>query len=262
VSSAGRNPSAPSGLPRHVVEPARDDIRGREGDHRAEFAPTDELDRLAAKARRQHAIEARRRAATLQVAEHDRPRFLARFRRECFGDLSADPPRRPGKPWRAASITTASRPAGTRLPPRRRCRTSRPADRGRTAAPTPRLQNWCAIARVPSPPMTTSASSPPCETSRRRDRNNRGCPPRSPPDARTDCRVGGAEDGAAEPEDAGDVSQRERARSIRLDEAVETVFEADDLDAAVGRGLDHGADDCVEAGRIAAAGEDADAVDR
>jgi len=44
-----------------------------------------------------------------------------------------------------------------------------------------------------------------------------------------------AEDGAAEPEDAGDVSRREHARSIRLDEPVETVFEADDLDAAVGR---------------------------
>ena len=61
--------------------------------------------------------------------------------------------------------------------------------------------------------------------------------------------VGGAEDGAAEPEDAGDVSRREHARSIRLDEPVETVFEADDLDAAVGRGLDHGADDRVGASR-------------
>ena len=51
------------------------------------------------------------------------------------------------------------------------------------------------------------------------------------------------------------------ARTARLDQAVEAVFEADALDAAVGGGLDDGADDGVEAGRVAAAGENADAFD-
>ena len=52
------------------------------------------------------------------------------------------------------------------------------------------------------------------------------------------------------------------ARSARLDQAVEAVFEADALDAGVAGGLDDGADDGVQAGRVAAAGEDADAFDR
>ena len=44
-------------------------------------------------------------------------------------------------------------------------------------------------------------------------------------------------------------------------QAVEAVLEADALDAAVAGGLDDGADDGVEAGGVAAAGEDADALD-
>ena len=72
--------------------------------------------------------------------------------------------------------------------------------------------------------------------------------------------IDGAEDGAAEPQDARHVARRQHARAIRLEEAVEAVFEADALDAAVGRGLDDGADDGVQAGRVAAAGEDADAL--
>ena len=64
------------GLPDDVLEPPRDDVRRSERDHRAELALLDQLDRLAAEARRQHAIEAGRRAAALQVAEHHRPRFL------------------------------------------------------------------------------------------------------------------------------------------------------------------------------------------
>ena len=48
------------------------------------------------------------------------------------------------------------------------------------------------------------------------------------------------------------------ARLLRVDQAVEAVFETDDLDAGVVRGLDDGADDGVEAGGVAAAGEDAD----
>ena len=73
--------------------------------------------------------------------------------------------------------------------------------------------------------------------------------------------VGGAEDGAAQPQDAGDVLRRQRPRPRRVEQAVEAVFEADDLDAGVERGLDDGADDGVEAGGIAAAGEHANTFD-
>ena len=55
-----------------------------------------------------------------------------------------------------------------------------------------------------------------------------------------------------------DVPRRERPRAVGLDEPVEAVLEADALDAGVVRRLDDGADDGVEAGRVAAAGEDAD----
>ena len=48
-------------------------------------------------------------------------------------------------------------------------------------------------------------------------------------------------------------------RAIRLDEAVEAVLEADAFDAGVVPRLDDGANDGVEAGRVAAAGEDAEA---
>ena len=67
-----------------------------------------------------------------------------------------------------------------------------------------------------------------------------------------------AEDRAAEAEDAGHVTRRQRPRLLGIDEAVEAVFEADDLDAGVVRGLDDGADDRVQAGSVAAAGEDSD----
>ena len=43
--------------------------------------------------------------------------------------------------------------------------------------------------------------------------------------------VGRAENRAAETQDAGDVARREHARAARLDEAVEAVLEADDVDA-------------------------------
>ncbi len=71
-----------------------------------------------------------------------------------------------------------------------------------------------------------------------------------------------AENRAAEPQDAGDVARREQARAIRLDEAVEAVFEADALDAAVRGGLHHGADDRVQTRRVTAAGEDAEPRNR
>ena len=55
------------------------------------------------------------------------------------------------------------------------------------------------------------------------------------------------------------VSGRERSGSMQ---AVEAVLEADDLAAGVGRRLDDGADDRVQARGVAAAGQDADACER
>ena len=68
--------------------------------------------------------------------------------------------------------------------------------------------------------------------------------------------VRGAENRPTEPENAGDVARGEDARSPGLDQAIETVFETNDFNSAVGRGLDDGADDGVESRRVAAAGED------
>ena len=51
------------------------------------------------------------------------------------------------------------------------------------------------------------------------------------------------------------------ARAAGLDEAVETVFDAQHFDAAVARGLDDRADDGVQPRCVSAAGEDADAPD-
>ena len=46
-----------------------------------------------------------------------------------------------------------------------------------------------------------------------------------------------------------------------IDQAVEAVLEAEDLDAGVVGRLDDGADDGVEAGGVAAAGEHADLLE-
>jgi len=69
--------------------------------------------------------------------------------------------------------------------------------------------------------------------------------------------IDGAENRAAEPQNAGDVAWRQLARLLGIDEAVETLFEANDFDARVVGGLHHCADDRVQAGRIAAPGQDA-----
>ena len=53
----------------------RDDVGRSERHHRAELALHHQLDRPAAESRREQAIEARRRAAALQVAEHDATAF-------------------------------------------------------------------------------------------------------------------------------------------------------------------------------------------
>ena len=56
-------------------------------------------------------------------------------------------------------------------------------------------------------------------------------------------------------------ARREHARASLLDEPVEAVLETDDLDAVVDAGLHDGADHGVQAGCVAAAGQDADACD-
>ena len=55
--------------------------------------------------------------------------------------------------------------------------------------------------------------------------------------------------------------RRQRARPIHLEEAVETVLDPHGLDATGGGRFHDGADDRVEPGRVAAAGEDADFLD-
>ena len=135
--------------------------------------------------------------------------------------------------------------------------------RARRRAGCRALQNWWAMASVPSPPMTTSASSPILwNISTTRSEYTRG-----PSEVATDAanglpRVDRAEDRAAEAQDAGDVARRQLARAVGLEQAVEAVLEAEARDAGVAGGLDDRADDRVEAGSVAAAGEDADAFDR
>ena len=76
--------------PHHVFKPAGHDVWRGKGDHRAKFSLLRELDRFAAESRGQHAIEAGRRPAALQVPEHDRTRFLSGFRRQRAADGRAD----------------------------------------------------------------------------------------------------------------------------------------------------------------------------
>ena len=71
-----------------------------------------------------------------------------------------------------------------------------------------------------------------------------------------------AEDGAPAPEDAGDVPGGQHAHPVEFEQPVEAVFDPDDFEAGVAAGLDDGADDRVQAGGIAPAGEDADFLDR
>ena len=88
----------------------------------AELALLDEFHRLGAEARRQHAIEAGRRAAPLQVTEHHRPRFLARLPGERLTDLRADAAQALRRGRRALPRgARASRPSETRPRRRRRC---------------------------------------------------------------------------------------------------------------------------------------------
>ena len=69
--------------------------------------------------------------------------------------------------------------------------------------------------------------------------------------------VRGAEDCAPQSEDPGDVMRCQAPRTRGVEQAIEAVFEADHLHAGVAPRLDHRAYDRVEAGGVAAAGEDA-----
>ena len=83
---------------------------------------------------------------------------------------------------------------------------------------------------------------------------------RDPPHERI-TRVDRAQDGAAPAQDAGDVLGVQNAASIELEQAVEAVFDADDVEVGVAAGLDDGADDRVQARGVAAACENADFPD-
>src|SRR5207247_424346 len=70
----------------------------------------------------------------------------------------------------------------------------------------------------------------------------------------------GAQDGAAQGEDAGDIVRMEDAGLV-LDEAAEALLDADDLDVEIAEGgLGDAADGGIEAGAVPAAGENADAT--
>ena len=71
----------------------------------------------------------------------------------------------------------------------------------------------------------------------------------------------GAEDGAAQRQDAGDIVQVQHARMV-FDQAAKALLDADDLDVEIAHGrLGDAANGRVEPGTIAAAGQDADALD-
>src|SRR5690606_24371138 len=63
-------------LPDDLGERHRPDVRRVERDHAVVLSPAQELDGHRAEPRGEHAVEARGRAAALQVAEHHRTRFL------------------------------------------------------------------------------------------------------------------------------------------------------------------------------------------
>ena len=70
-----------------------------------------------------------------------------------------------------------------------------------------------------------------------------------------------AEDGSTQPHDAAHIVRRHDAGAAGLDEAVEAVFETHTLDPAVARRLHDRANDRIETGRVAAAGQDTDSFD-
>jgi hypothetical protein len=74
--------------------------------------------------------------------------------------------------------------------------------------------------------------------------------------------VDSAEDGTAQAQNTGAVARREDARLLRIDQAVEAVFQTNDLNVGIVRGLDDCADHRIQARRIATACQDPDFLDR
>ena len=70
--------------------------------------------------------------------------------------------------------------------------------------------------------------------------------------------IGGAEDGPAQPQDAGDVAGSQRPGPAGIQQAVEAVLEADDLHSGVPPRLDDRPDHRVEARGVPAAGQHPD----
>ena len=111
------------GLADDIGQRNRHDVRRIVRDHPAEHAARDQLDRLAAEPRGQHAIERRRRAAALQMAEHDTSAFPCRS--------SPPAPARPRAPTPPSRSTCPARRRSSSvdisahrlraLRPRRRC---------------------------------------------------------------------------------------------------------------------------------------------
>ena len=73
--------------------------------------------------------------------------------------------------------------------------------------------------------------------------------------------AGGIENGAAAVDDMGD-SAGVHPQDVAVDEAVVSPADADALNAPVQAAADYGADGCVHTRGVAAAGENADALDR
>ena len=105
-----------------------------------------------------------------------------------------------------------------------RCRWSS----GRRRAGCRARQNWCAIASVPSPPIDDERVE--AHLVEHLDDAVRVVV-RAVRRLRSGCErvaaVDGAEDGAAEAQDAGDVARREQARAVGLDQPVEAVLDAE-----------------------------------
>ncbi len=70
--------------------------------------------------------------------------------------------------------------------------------------------------------------------------------------------IGGAEDGAADVENAAHILGVEQAHAVFVQQPFETAFDAVNFPAAIERASDHRANHRVEAGTIAAASDDAD----
>ena len=157
-----------------------------------------------------------------------------------------------------AVVTAVSNPKVTSVP-----KTSLSMVLGTPTTGRPFCQRSCAMRRLPSPPIDTSASNPLARKAaiRSSERSTSAVEPsacgRGP--AERVAAVGGAEDGAAEVGDAADGGGIQRHDPVVAEQAAEPAPDAVALPAALVRGEHHGPDDGVEPGGVAAAGGDGDA---